>query len=138
VNGQRSELNNFILDGLDNNLYGTDNQGFSNQTIQPSPDALSEFKVMTSNYSAEYGRVTGGVINATTRSGTSRFHGSAWEYLRNTSLNAVGPFLPPVNALTGRIQKPVYQQNQFGGTFGGPIKTPFLRDKQFFFVDYEG
>jgi hypothetical protein len=138
VNGQRSELNNFILDGLDNNLYGTDNQGFSNQTIQPSPDALSEFKVVTDNYSAEYGRVTGAVINASTRSGTSQFHGSAWEYLRNTSLNAVGPFVPPVNALTGKTQKPVYQQNQFGGTFGGPLKTPFLRNKQFFFVDYEG
>ncbi|WP_245781619.1 TonB-dependent receptor [Granulicella pectinivorans] len=138
VNGQRSELNNFILDGLDNNLYGTDNQGFSNQTIQPSPDALSEFKVMTSNYSAEYGRVTGAVINVTTRSGTSSFHGSAWEYVRNTSLNAIGPFLPPVNALTGQTQKPVYQQNQFGGTFGGPLKLPFLRNKQFFFLDYEG
>jgi Carboxypeptidase regulatory-like domain/TonB-dependent Receptor Plug Domain len=138
VNGQRSELNNFILDGLDNNLYGTDNQGFSNQTIQPSPDALSEFKVMTDNYSAEYGRVVGGVVNAATRSGTSQFHGSVWEYLRNTSLNAIGPFLPPQNALTGQYQKPVYQQNQFGGTFGGPLKMPFLRDKQFFFVDYEG
>jgi hypothetical protein len=138
VNGQRSEQNNFILDGLDNNLYGTDNQGFSNQTIQPSPDALSEFKVMTDNYSAEYGRVTGAVVNATTRSGTSHFHGAAWEYLRNTSLNAIGPFLPPVNALTGHTQKPTYQQNQFGGTFGGPIKTPFLRNKQFFFLDYEG
>jgi hypothetical protein len=141
VNGQRSELNNFILDGLDNNLYGTDNQGFSNQTIQPSPDALSEFKVMTSNYSAEYGRVTGAVVNVTTRSGTSKFHGSAWDYLRNTSLNAIGPFLPPKNALTGQYQKPVYQQNQFGGTFGGPLNipfVPFLRGKQFFFVNYEG
>ena len=141
VNGQRSEMNNFILDGLDNNLYGTDNQGFSNQTVQPSPDALSEFKVVTSNYSAEYGRVTGAVINVTTRSGGNKFHGSAWEYLRNTSLNAVGPFLPPKNALTGQYQKPVYQQNQFGGTFGGPLNVPFLnslRGKQFFFANYEG
>ena len=138
VNGQRSELNNFILDGLDNNLYGTDNQGFSNQTIQPSPDALSEFKVITSNYSAEYGRVTGAVVNVSTRSGTAEFHGSAWEYVRNTSLNAIGPFSLPVNTLTGKPQKPVYQQNQFGGTFGGPLKMPFLKGKQFFFVDYEG
>ena len=138
VNGQRSEMNNFILDGLDNNTYGTDNQGFSNQTIQPSPDALNEFRVVTDNYSAEYGRVTGAVVNVSTRSGTSHFHGSAWEYLRNTSLNAIGPFLPPKNALTGQYQKPTYQQNQFGGTFGGPIKTPFLRGKQFFFLDYEG
>jgi hypothetical protein len=138
VNGQRSEQNNFILDGLDNNTYGTDNQGFSNQTIQPSPDALSEFKVVTDNYSAEYGRVTGAVVNATTRSGTNEFHGAAWEYLRNTSLNAIGPFLPAKNTLTGQYQKPTYQQNQFGATFGGPIKTPFLRGKQFFFLDYEG
>jgi len=141
VNGQRSEMNNFILDGLDNNLYGTDNQGFSNQTVQPSPDAVGEFKVVTNNYSAEYGRVIGAVVNASTRSGTSKFHGDAWEYLRNTSLNAIGPFQPPLNALTGHQQKPVYQQNQFGATFGGPLKVPFLRvlkNKQFFFVDYEG
>ncbi len=138
ANGQRSEMNNFILDGLDNNLYGTDNQGFSNQTVQPSPDALSEFKVVTDNYSAEYGRVIGAVVNATTRSGTSQFHGDAWEYVRNTSLNAIGPFLPPKNTLTGQYQKPTYQQNQFGATFGGPVKLPFLHAKQFFFVDYEG
>jgi len=138
VNGQRSEMNNFILDGLDNNLYGTDNQGFSNQTVQPSPDAMGEFKVVTDNYSAEYGRVIGAVVNATTRSGTNQFHANAWEYIRNTDLNAIGPFLPPKNALTGQYQKPVYQQNQFGATFGGPLKMPFLHDKQFFFVDYEG
>jgi len=138
ANGQRSEMNNFILDGLDNNLYGTDNQGFSNQTVQPSPDALSEFKVVTDNYSAEYGRVVGAVVNAATRSGTSEFHGDAWEYVRNTSLNAIGPFLPPKNTLTGQYQKPTYQQNQFGVTFGGPLKIPFVHTKQFFFIDYEG
>jgi len=138
ANGQRSEMNNFILDGLDNNLYGTDNQGFSNQTVQPSPDALSEFKVVTDNYSAEYGRVVGAVVNAATRSGTSEFHGDVWEYVRNTSLNAIGPFLPSKNALTGQYQKPTYQQNQFGGTFGGPLKIPFVHAKQFFFIDYEG
>lgn len=138
ANGQRSEMNNFILDGLDNNLYGTDNQGFSNQTIQPSPDALSEFKVVTNNYSAEYGRVIGAVVNTATRSGTGNFHGSAWEYVRNTSLNAIGPFAAPNNALTGQPQKPTYQQNQFGATFGGPIKLPLVHAKQFFFIDYEG
>ncbi|MDE3196514.1 MAG: carboxypeptidase regulatory-like domain-containing protein, partial [Acidobacteriota bacterium] len=74
VNGQRSELNNFLLDGIDNNAYGTSNQGFSNQVIQPNPDALQEFKVESNNYSAEYGRASGAVINATLRSGTNRFH----------------------------------------------------------------
>ncbi len=128
VNGLRSQFNNFILDGLDNNAYGTSNQGLSNQVIQASPDALQEFKVITDNYSAEYGHVGGAVINAVMKSGTNQYHGSAWDFLRNTQLNAVGFFKP-----TGG-QKPVYIQNQFGGAGGGPIK----KDKIFFFVDYEG
>jgi len=134
VNGQRSEFNNFLLDGLDNNAYGTSNQGFSNQNIPPSPDAINEFRVETNNYSAEYGRASGAVINVSINSGTNKFHGDAYEYNRNTSFNAIGPFAPPVNALTGKPQKPVLIRNQFGGTLGGPI----LRDKTFFFVDYEG
>jgi hypothetical protein len=134
VNGQRSEFNNFLLDGLDNNAYGTSNQGFSNQAIPPSPDALNEFKVETDNYSAEYGRSTGAVINVSIRSGTNQFHGKAYDYLRNTVLNAIGPFTPPSNSLTGKPQKPTLIRNQFGGTFGGPI----WKDKLFFFGDYEG
>ena len=70
VNGQRSAFNNFLLDGLDNNNYGTSNQGFANENIPPSPDAVSEFKVETNNYSAEYGRASGAVINVATRRGT--------------------------------------------------------------------
>ncbi|HXA49248.1 MAG TPA: TonB-dependent receptor, partial [Candidatus Acidoferrum sp.] len=128
VNGQRSALNNFLVDGVDNNAYGTSNQGFSSQVVQLTPDSVSEFRVETSNYSAEYGRAAGAVINAVTRSGTNSYHGSAWEYLRNTNLNAVG-FFKPVGGV-----KPVYQQNQFGAAFGGPVK----KDKLFFFVDYEG
>lgn len=128
VNGQRSALNNFMVDGVDNNAYGTSNQGFSSQVVQLTPDAVNEFRVETSNYSAEYGRAAGAVINAATKSGTNSFHGSAWEYLRNTNLNAVGFFKPTNNV------KPVYIQNQFGATFGGPVK----RDKLFFFADYEG
>ena len=128
VNGQRSALNNFMVDGVDNNAYGTSNQGFSSQVVQLTPDAVSEFRVETSNYSAEYGRAAGAVINAATKSGTNAIHGSAWEYLRNTNLNAVG-FFKPVNNV-----KPVYIQNQFGATFGGPIK----RDKLFYFLDFEG
>jgi hypothetical protein len=134
VNGQRSEFNNFLLDGLDNNAYGTSNQGFSNQAIPPSPDAISEFRVETDNYSAEYGRSAGAVINVSIRSGTNKFHGKAYDYIRNTVFNAIGPFTPPTNPLTGAAQKPILIRNQFGGTFGGPI----FKDKLFFFGDYEG
>ncbi len=128
VNGLRSSLNNFIIDGVDNNSYGTSNQGFSNQVVQASPDAIEEFKVQTNNFSAEFGRAGGAVINASIRSGTNRFRGSAWNYLRNTAFNATGFFKPVDN------EKPVLIQNQFGFTFGGPI----WKNKIFFFTDYEG
>ena len=134
VNGLRSSLNNFIIDGVDNNSYGTSNQGFSNQVVQASPDAVQEFKVQTNNFSAEYGRAGGAVINAAIRSGTNEFHGTAYEFFRNTSLNAVGFFKPTVPPGRTVGVKPVLQQNQFGATFGGPIR----RDKTFFFTDYEG
>ncbi|WP_234800798.1 TonB-dependent receptor [Luteitalea pratensis] len=128
VNGLRSALNNFILDGVDNNSYGTSNQGFSNQVVQVSPDAVDEFKVQTNNFSAEFGRAGGAVINATFRSGTNQFRGAAWEFNRNTKLNATGFFKPS----SGR--KPEMNRNQFGGVFGGPI----VRDRAFFFFNYEG
>lgn len=128
VNGLRSQFNNFVLDGLDNNAYGTSNQGLSNQVTQVSPDALQEFRVITDNYSAEYGHVGGAVINAVYRSGGNQFHGTVWEFLRNTSLNAAGYFKPAGG------KKPVYIQNQFGAAIGGPIK----KDKIFLFGDYEG
>ena len=128
VNGLRSSLNNFVIDGVDNNSYGTSNQGYSNQVVQASPDAVQEFKVQTNNFSAEFGRAGGAVINAVLRSGTNRFHGSVYEFLRNTDLNATGFFKPVRN------QKPILIQNQFGATFGGPI----IKDKTFFFLDYEG
>ncbi|QHN03034.1 hypothetical protein FTO74_06360 [Granulicella sp. WH15] len=127
VNGQNSMTNNFQLDGIDNNAYQSANQGYSNEAIIPSPDAVQEFKVETDNYSAEYGRAGGAIINATIRSGTNQFHGVAYDYLRNTVLNAYGPFI-------GNGVKPTLVQNQFGGAIGGPIK----RDKLFFFADYEG
>jgi hypothetical protein len=134
VNGQRSEFNNFLLDGVDNNAYGTSNQGFSNQSIPPSPDAISEFRVETDNYSAEYGRSAGAVVNVSIRSGTNNFHGKGYEYLRNTIFNAIGPFTPPNDPLTGKPQKPTLLRNQFGGTFGGPL----VKDRYFFFADFEG
>jgi len=128
INGMRSSLNNFIIDGVDNNAYGTSNQGFSNQIVQLSPDAVQEFRIETNNFSAEYGRAGGGVINATVKSGTNQFHGAAWDFVRNTRLNAVGFFKPREN------RKPTLQQHQFGATIGGPIR----RDRMFFFADYEG
>ena len=129
VNGMRSTYNNFLLDGIDNNAYSTSNQGYSSQVVQASPDAIAEFKVITSNFSAEYGRVGGGVINAALRAGTNQFHGTAYEFIRNTDLNAVGfTFSPAV------FQKPTLQRNQFGFTLGGPI----IKNKLFFFADYEG
>jgi len=127
VNGLRSSLNNFQIDGVDNNAYGTSNQGYSNQVVQLNPDAVAEFKVQTNNYSAEFGRAGGAIINASVRSGTNEFHGSLWDFLRNTRLNAVGFFKPTLG-------KPVFQQNQFGGALSGPVK----RNQTFFFADFEG
>lgn len=123
VNGTRGDQNNFILDGIDNN--SNDNGDLS---IVTSVDAIAEFKVQTANYSAEFGRSGGAVINATTQSGTNQFHGDAWEFVRNDEFDARGFFEPASQP------KAPYKQNQFGGTLGGPIK----RDKAFFFVDYEG
>jgi hypothetical protein len=131
VNGMRSTYNNFLMDGLDNNSYGTSNQNFSNQVVQPSPDAVAEFRLITSNFSAEYGRVGGGVVNAALRSGTNQFHGTAWEFLRNTDLNAIGYIF---GQRSPTFVKPPLHRNQFGVTIGGPI----IKDKLFFFGDYEG
>jgi hypothetical protein len=131
ANGMRSTYNNFLMDGLDNNAYSTSNQGFSNQVAQPSPDSIAEFQVITSNYSAEYGRVGGAIVNAAMRSGTNGFHGTAYDFLRNTDLNAIAYLFTPPPAT---FQKPTLQRNQFGGTIGGP----FIKNRLFFFADYEG
>jgi hypothetical protein len=128
VNGQRSTFNNFLLDGVDNNAYGTSNQGFSSQVVNLPPDAITEFRIVTNNMSAEYGRTSGAMINAAMKTGGNAFHGSLWEFLRNDKLNAVGFFPPPGG------QKPTLKRNQFGFVFGGPI----VRDRLFFFTDYEG
>jgi hypothetical protein len=127
VNGLRSTFNNYLIDGIDNNAYGTSNQGFSNQVMQPAPDAIGEFKVVTNNMSAEYGRAAGATINVNYRSGTNTLHGAGWEFLRDTSMNATGFFKPA----TG---KPALDRDQFGGVVGGPL----VRNKAFFFADYEG
>jgi hypothetical protein len=127
VNGLRSTFNNFMIDGVDNNAYGTSNQGFSNQVMQPSPDAVGEFKVVTNNMSAEYGRSAGATINVAYASGTNRIRGSAWEFVRDTALNATG-FFKPANG-----QKPPLERHQFGGVIGGPV----VRNRAFFFADFE-
>jgi Carboxypeptidase regulatory-like domain/TonB dependent receptor len=123
VNGTRGDQNNFILDGIDNN--SNDNGDLA---ILSSVDAVAEFKIQTSNYSAEFGRSGGGVVNATTKSGTNQFHGSAWEFLRNEALDAA-----QYGFGTAQPKAP-HKQNQFGVTVGGPI----VKDKVFFFGDYEG
>ncbi len=137
VNGQRSMFNNFLLDGLDNNAYGESNQGFDNQIIAVPPDSVAQFQVVTDNESAEYGRSSGATINVASQSGTNRFHATAYEFIRNTVLNAAGFFKPLTVSNTGAtvpFRKPTFNRNQFGVNFGGPI----LKDKLFFFLDYEG
>ncbi len=128
VNGLRSVFNNFLIDGVDNNAYGTSNQGFSNQVMQPSPDAVDEFRVVTNNQSAEYGRAAGATVNVAYRSGTNQWHGAGWEFFRDTRLNAETYFKPADGS------KPPLKRNQFGAVLGGPI----ARNRAFFFADYEG
>jgi hypothetical protein len=132
INGLRSMFNNFLLDGMDNNAYGESNQGFDNQIIQPTPDAISQFQVVTNNESAEYGRSAGATVNVASKSGTNNLHATLYEFLRNTDLNAFG-YIHSV-AGTHQIVKPGFNRNQFGADFGGPI----VKNKLFYFLDYEG
>ncbi len=133
VNGNRSNTTNYILDGAQNNdLYS------NAPNPLPNPDALQEFSVQTNNFSAEFGRQSGGIVNAVTKSGTNEYHGTLFEYVRNNSLNASNFFAPVVNGakLTDGLKR-----NQFGGTWGGPASIPKLyngRDRTFFFFSYQG
>jgi len=122
VNGLTATNNNFLLNGFDNN-----EQQIGIEVIQPSIDAIQEFKVQTNSFGADIGR-GGAVVNVVLRSGTNQFHGSLFEFLRNSAFDAKNYF----DSSTQPIAP--YKQNQFGGTFGGPI----LKDKTFFFVDYQG
>lgn len=124
-NGQHEEQNNFMLDGADNNTANNDYINGSTYSIAPPPDAIAEFKIETSNYSAEIGRGHGAVINATTKSGTNEIHGDLWEYVRNTKLDAL------VWTQAKGSAPAVFHMNQFGATLGGPI----IKNKLFFFVD---
>jgi len=125
--GARSLQNNFLLDGVDNNSNLPDLLNETNFVIQPPVEALQEFKVQTNAYGAEFGRGNGAIINAAIKSGSNQFHGSAWEFLRNDKLDSRNYF-DPVGAV------PKYIQNQFGFTIGGPI----IKNRTFFFFDYEG
>ena len=129
VNGNRVFNNVFLLDGVDNISYSNSFRGENVQLVQPSIEALQEFKVQTNAYSAEYGRGSGAVINALTRSGTNRLRGSVYEFLRNDALDAANFFS---NAL-GQ-PKPKRERNQFGGAAGGPL----MKNRTFWFADYEG
>src|SRR2546429_2555129 len=127
INGNREQANNFLLDGMDNNQVSDNLLGYA-----PSPDAIQEFNLITSNAPAEFGNFQGGIVNATIKSGTNSFHGDAWEFFRNDVLNA--------NSWSNRIHQPdplpkeKVRWNMFGATFGGPI----LKNKLFFFADYQG
>ena len=138
VNGQRSMFNNFLLDGMDNNAYGESNQGFDNQIIAIPPDSVAQFQIVTNNESAEYGRSSGATINVASNSGTNKFHGTVYEFLRNTDLNAAGYFKPTIVSNTRprhTLQEADLQpQTSSAANLGGPI----LKDKLFFFLDYEG
>lgn len=120
VNGGRGRSNNYSVNG------GDGNDLFANlPAVEPSPDSIEEFRVITNSFDAEYGRNSGAVVNVVTKSGTNDWHGSAFEFFRNQALNSKGFY---------DIIKPDFNQNQFGGTLGGPIK----KDKTFFFASYEG
>src|SRR5271155_4746356 len=129
ANGLRPSQNNYLLDGIDNNSDNVDFLNGTNFVVLPPPDALSEFKVQTSDYSAELGRAAGAVLNATIKSGTNEIHGTVWEFFRNDVLDAADWF-----ENNAGIKKGELRWNQFGGSIGGPI----IKNKIFYFGDYQG
>ena len=120
ISGQREDANGFMVNGGD--VKELMNGG---TTIVPDLDSIAEFRVLTNNVNAEYGNYSGGIVNVVTKGGGNQIHGSAFEFLRNTDLDARNFFSP---------DRSFYRQNQFGGTIGGPIK----KDKIFYFADYQG
>jgi Carboxypeptidase regulatory-like domain len=128
INGNREQSNNFLLDGLDNNEVSDNLLGYT-----PSPDAIQEFNLITNNAPAEFGNFEGGIVSATIKSGTNGFHGDVWEFFRNDKLNA-NQWENKVNPNSPEIPRAPLRWNMFGGTLGGPI----LKNKLFFFVDYQG
>ncbi len=138
VNGGRANATNYVLDGAQNNDHYT-----NAPNPMPNPDALQEFSVQTNNFSAEFGRQGGGLVNAVTKSGTNEFHGVVFEYLRNKSVNAANRFAPIGKDANGKDFKidDGLKRNQYGFTLGGPVLLPKLydgKDKSFFFFSYQG
>jgi hypothetical protein len=125
--GQRTVQNNYMLDGIDNNNVQLAAQGQQAETVQPSVDAIQEFRISTNAYSAEFGRAAGGVINATIKSGTNEIHGTAFEFIRNEKLDAKNFFDLPDQP------RPAFKRNQYGFSIGGPI----VKNRVFLFGDYE-
>jgi hypothetical protein len=134
ANGVRPYQNNYLLDGIDNNSLSEDLTNEASFVVGPSPDAIAEFKVQTNSMSAEFGRSGGAVMNVTFKSGTNQFHGSVFEFLRNSRLDAKN-FFDPATGPT-----PPFKQNQFGAAAGGPVEFPHYNGKNrtFFFADYQG
>jgi hypothetical protein len=130
ANGERPAQNNYLLDGIDNNSDNVDFLNGTNYVILPPPDAIQEFKVQTSDYSAQLGRAAGAVMNATVKSGTNQIHGDVWEFFRNDKLDAADWF----EDNSTKPHKGELRLNQFGATVGGPI----IKNKVFFFGDYQG
>src|SRR5256714_1209187 len=142
ANGNRPAQNNYLLDGIDNNSDTVDFLNGTNYVVLPPVDAIQEFKVQTSDFSAEYGRSGAAVLNATIKSGTNSLHGTVWEFLRNDKLDAADYFERTCSG-TGPCQthKGKLRLNQFGFSAGGPVVIPKIfngRDKIFFFGEYEG
>src|SRR5580658_1850659 len=129
ANGLTPAQNNYLLDGIDNNSNAVDFLNGTNYIVLPPLDAIQEFKVQTADFSAELGRSAGAVLNATIKSGTNRLHGAVWEFFRNDVLDAADWFEDNAGIKKGELR-----QNQFGGAIGGPI----IKNKLFFFGDYEG
>ena len=135
VHGARSLQNNFLLDGVDNNSISSNVQELTSQVSRPSVDAIQEFKIVTSPYSAEYGRSPGAAVSVSTKSGTNEFHGTVYDFYRNEKMDTIDFFSNRAAALTKTTPvKPANSQNQYGANLGGPL----IKDKAFFFVDYEG
>jgi Carboxypeptidase regulatory-like domain/TonB dependent receptor len=133
ANGERATENNFILDGVDNNSNSIDFLNGASYNVKPPPDALQEFSVQTADSSAEFGHSAGAVVNAEIKSGGNRINGDVWEYVRNNDLGEASP-TEWASGVTHPTTVEPYHQNQFGATIGGPI----IKNKLFYFGDYEG